>query len=489
MSKRAKAGLLTRNTAIRKESPDPAKSRAILLAGAAALACCQALTAHALELGELQIKSRIGQPLLVTAAARISRGESLTAGCITSTTPDSSMGGISNLKVQVPQTSTPGTYLIKIVSNQALQEPMYEIRLQVNCAGSLSFTQDYAVMLNLSSSGPGQLSAAVKTPARAPQAPEARIAATANTNQATTQTAAAMTPHVLPLTHDTETRAMSAPISNRLSTEVLAGAAIKSSGSALKEPLLATQALEKPVAATLQTSVINTPASMNNTVASSNRVHPLLAASIGALLGCLIAGLLLGRRIVGVILPKPVECDPLEAIAELEQCSAETPARDIDFQSIASDVNAAAGKAEDHAKPTVPAMNLDIDGDLSEHEHLSAAVASEAPAASERSDIAEQPFTETTDHHRHQNTTAELSNASSELSALNDLDVQQDMEPTAGLQTTAETGYDGAADDKLSQTLTQALDLLDKDYEEEFGSSQTLEQKEVHAAFDTVNKT
>ena len=63
------------------------------------------------------------------------------------------------------------------------------------------------------------------------------------------------------------------------------------------------------------------------------------------------------------------------------------------------------------------------------------------------------------------------------------LETQQvDIEATSSLQTLSETVAVENPDDHLSQTLTQALGLLERDYEDEMTASQILAQKDINEA-------
>ena len=60
---------------------------------------------------------------------------------------------------------------------------------------------------------------------------------------------------------------------------------------------------------------------------------------------------------------------------------------------------------------------------------------------------------------------------------------QVSVDDTSTLQTLSKSLANGNADDELSKTLTQALGLLERDYEDELSSSQILEQKDIQKAF------
>ena len=57
------------------------------------------------------------------------------------------------------------------------------------------------------------------------------------------------------------------------------------------------------------------------------------------------------------------------------------------------------------------------------------------------------------------------------------------IDDTSSLQSLSETIASGNSDDELSKTLTQALVLLEQDYEDELTNSQILEQKDIQKAF------
>jgi len=57
------------------------------------------------------------------------------------------------------------------------------------------------------------------------------------------------------------------------------------------------------------------------------------------------------------------------------------------------------------------------------------------------------------------------------------------IDDTSSLQSLSETIASGSSDDELSKTLTQALVLLEQDYEDELTNSQILDQKDIQKAF------
>ena len=123
--------------------------RRILLTGIA-IAALQPDFAAALSLGDIAVESTLGQPFVATTTARLGPGESLGPDCVTALA--NMVGGTasnSSLNVSTKAASTPGVLPLQITSKLPLYEPMYEIRLQVKCPGTMNLSKTYLVMLNL----------------------------------------------------------------------------------------------------------------------------------------------------------------------------------------------------------------------------------------------------------------------------------------------------------------------------------------------------
>ena len=142
------ARVLRRDT-LNRDNQDALLSRGLLVTGVA-LAVMQAQPASALALGEMRVQSAVGQPFVGSTTARLGPGESLAADCISA--PRSDDAGLTQpdgLTVTAQSGNTPGSYPVQIRSAKPLYEPMYEIRLRVDCPGSVALSKSYVVMLNL----------------------------------------------------------------------------------------------------------------------------------------------------------------------------------------------------------------------------------------------------------------------------------------------------------------------------------------------------
>ncbi len=135
------------------------------LAAGIALAIMQMQPAKALSLGELRVQSGLGQPFVGTTTARIGPGETIASACITA--PANGSGGLDSpagLEVIAQKGATPGNYAVQIRTTQPLYEPMYEIRLQIDCPGGVALSKSYVVMLNLPMSTPLELTEDLSAP-------------------------------------------------------------------------------------------------------------------------------------------------------------------------------------------------------------------------------------------------------------------------------------------------------------------------------------
>jgi Tfp pilus assembly protein FimV len=156
MAGNKKRALLARDIglALNKAGNSSPAPKALLLTGLA-IACLQPESVLALGLGEIEVISELGQPLVSTTTTRIGAGETLTETCLSSVaTPKDGLGSPQNLKVSVPRTSTPGEYPVRITSSTPLYEPMYEIRVKMKCGNGIAFIRDYVIMLNLPMTSP-----------------------------------------------------------------------------------------------------------------------------------------------------------------------------------------------------------------------------------------------------------------------------------------------------------------------------------------------
>lgn|GEM_PF-2148455 len=118
------------------------------------LMLCQP-AAQALNVGDLVLESGYGQPLKASIAVSIRRGEILNSGCITHATDNTETGfaSLKDLNIVVPSAGVPGIYSVLISSPYPLTEPMYDLRLQIGCAGSSNFIRSFTLIPEVNQSG------------------------------------------------------------------------------------------------------------------------------------------------------------------------------------------------------------------------------------------------------------------------------------------------------------------------------------------------
>jgi hypothetical protein len=155
---------------------------ALLAAGSVLLAG----TASALELGELQLESSLGQPLRASIAYALGPNEQLSAYCIYVRPGNAGFPGVTDATASLAN----GRVLLS--SRTALREPMVNLQLTVDCANAAHLRRDYLLMLDPATLAPLRATAAINEDVA--EQPEARPAVTAATPR-----------------RDTERRARSAP--------------------------------------------------------------------------------------------------------------------------------------------------------------------------------------------------------------------------------------------------------------------------------------
>ncbi|MEO8444516.1 MAG: LysM peptidoglycan-binding domain-containing protein [Gammaproteobacteria bacterium] len=146
------------------------------------LACGPALTGslllvlapatQALTLGEISVRSTLGQPLNATVPVRLASGETLAAACVTPGMQSSDLRPVPGASVSTPQATREGGYELRVTSAAALYEPMYELEIRVQCPGAPMLVRQYVLMLDL----PGAVATGAATPAVAPTALPANLA-------------------------------------------------------------------------------------------------------------------------------------------------------------------------------------------------------------------------------------------------------------------------------------------------------------------------
>ena len=151
--------------------PSPAAgSRPGLVAGALAVggfAASLLTPAQALTLGDVSLQSALGQPLDARIPVELAAGEVLTAGCVSIPPPArSDLGALPRAQVTVPETPGAGSFTLHVTTAQPLYEPMYELQVQIRCAGTPLLLRQYVLMLDLPGTAmPPPAAAAAPAPA------------------------------------------------------------------------------------------------------------------------------------------------------------------------------------------------------------------------------------------------------------------------------------------------------------------------------------
>ena len=151
--------------------------------------------AHAISIGEAAVESRLGQPFSARIPVELGPDESLAAACVSLIDgPGAELARLPQASLLVPDVTGPGSHAIRVTTGAALYEPMYELQIQVRCAGTPLVVRQYVLMLDLP--------AAQVMPQR--EAPLALPASTAVTAPATAATSVAATQTERPLARTTK---------------------------------------------------------------------------------------------------------------------------------------------------------------------------------------------------------------------------------------------------------------------------------------------
>ena len=118
-----------------------------LLAGS--LLLILAPSVHALTLGNINVRSALGQPLNATVPVRLGAGEALASACVAPVQQRSDLRRVPGARITTPEATREGQYELSISSASALYEPMYELELRVKCPGSAVLVRQYVLMLDL----------------------------------------------------------------------------------------------------------------------------------------------------------------------------------------------------------------------------------------------------------------------------------------------------------------------------------------------------
>lgn len=105
---------------------------------------------NAVGLGEARASSALGEPLRATVPMRLSAGEIVRPGCVTTPVrPGNQLRSPTGTRVRSPQTTGPGMLDLEVTTRQPLYEPLYELTLQVDCPGLPKIMRHYVLMLDL----------------------------------------------------------------------------------------------------------------------------------------------------------------------------------------------------------------------------------------------------------------------------------------------------------------------------------------------------
>jgi hypothetical protein len=103
----------------------------------------------AMGLGDIHVKSRLGQPLEASVPLTLGDGEALPKNCLQPTFANNTLRSPQDLRVQAPATTGPGRVEVRITTANPLREPMYELSLMVKCTGVSLLVRQYVLMLDL----------------------------------------------------------------------------------------------------------------------------------------------------------------------------------------------------------------------------------------------------------------------------------------------------------------------------------------------------
>jgi Tfp pilus assembly protein FimV len=104
---------------------------------------------QSLTLGDISVRSTLGQRLDATVPVRLGAGEALASGCVLPGHQAADLRTVPGAEVTTPQAAREGLYELQVTSAAALYEPMYALELKVQCPGSPGLIRQYVLMLDL----------------------------------------------------------------------------------------------------------------------------------------------------------------------------------------------------------------------------------------------------------------------------------------------------------------------------------------------------
>ncbi len=122
-----------------------------------------AMPASALELGDIAVQSRLGQPLRASVAYALAPNEQLNSSCVTLGfgAPSSGVPGIGPAKISMADGR------ILLTGSQPIREPMVAARINVSCPHTANLSREYMLLIDPSSPAFDRPTVA-ETPATAP---------------------------------------------------------------------------------------------------------------------------------------------------------------------------------------------------------------------------------------------------------------------------------------------------------------------------------
>jgi len=144
---------------------DPLLPALLVIGGAAGL---MAKPASAIELGQLQIDSSLGQPLSASIAYALNPNEELYSYCI-SLQPGTNTGVQSLTRAKV----TLAGNRIVLTGSKPINEPLLAMRVTVNCPYTVRLARDYTLMINPAGTARAVATAGLSLPTVSSSAPRA----------------------------------------------------------------------------------------------------------------------------------------------------------------------------------------------------------------------------------------------------------------------------------------------------------------------------
>jgi hypothetical protein len=143
------------------------------------------LPASGLELGDLTVQSKLGQPLRASIAFALAPNEQLTGSCVTLGTSamGSGLPGIGRATISIANGS------IVLSGKTAIREPLVATQIVVDCAYTPNLSREYMLFIDPAGATQDE-QAAVQAAAAPPAAPERRSTAVAQRPAATPRRAA-----------------------------------------------------------------------------------------------------------------------------------------------------------------------------------------------------------------------------------------------------------------------------------------------------------